>query len=126
MGTFRKHEKISKEKFEKENREKREREAAKKAAQQKKEAEHRSAEIKELTDEEAEKLQKEIDMEKNIDKSKPAEVPTAEKAEDDDDDVDEKDKGKLKPNSGNGCDLENYKWTQTLQDIEVSKKQIFI
>lgn len=32
---------------------------------------------------------------------------------------DPKEKGKLEPNSGNGCDLPNYKWTQTLQDIEV-------
>lgn len=35
------------------------------------------------------------------------------------DEDDPKEKGKLKPNSGNGCDLPNYKWTQTLSDIEV-------
>lgn len=33
---------------------------------------------------------------------------------------DEENDGKLIPNSGNGCDLPNYRWTQTLQDIEVS------
>lgn len=33
---------------------------------------------------------------------------------------DEENDGKLIPNIGNGCDLPNYKWTQTLQDIEVS------
>lgn len=39
--------------------------------------------------------------------------------------VDEDDpleKGKLMPNSGNGCDLDKYSWTQTLQEIEVCKQ----
>lgn len=33
---------------------------------------------------------------------------------------DEREKNKLRPNSGNGADLPNYRWTQTLQDLEVS------
>lgn len=35
-------------------------------------------------------------------------------------DEDEKEKGKLLPNNGNGCNLDNYKWTQTLQEVEVT------
>jgi len=38
-----------------------------------------------------------------------------------DEEEDEKDKDKLKPNSGNGADLPNYKWNQTLVDVEVNR-----
>jgi len=43
-----------------------------------------------------------------------------EKTDKDDDEEDEADKGKIKPNDGNGCDLPHCKWTQTLQEIEVT------
>ncbi|KAH0998778.1 hypothetical protein HUJ05_003278, partial [Dendroctonus ponderosae] len=111
MNTFRRQEEISCAQHEAELKAKREKEQAKKAKlveQQQKEESVKPAEITELTDVEAERLQKEID-----DKKSSAAEPVEEEE-------DESEKGKLKPNSGNGCDLDKYKWTQTLQDIEVS------
>lgn len=59
--------------------------------------------------------------------------PSSERTEDEtdkkeenleDEEEDEKEKNKLRPNSGNGADLPNYGWTQTLQDLEVSDVNI--
>lgn len=85
--------------------------------------------IKELTDEEAERLQNEIDQ-KKVDKkekevpkpsSPPAEQPKEkpEKGSDSEEEEDEKDKGKMKPNAGNGADLPNYRWTQSLSEVDI-------
>ncbi|XP_066573770.1 nuclear migration protein nudC isoform X2 [Amia ocellicauda] len=94
----------------------------------KKSAEESEPKIKELTDEEAELLQSEINQKKEDAKKEEIAVQpntemssekTQDKGSESEGEEDEKDKGKLKPNGGNGADLPNYRWTQSLSEVDL-------
>ncbi|XP_077284022.1 nuclear distribution C, dynein complex regulator isoform X2 [Arctopsyche grandis] len=125
MDAFRKQEKMSRSEHEAKIKERQDADKRIKdiAEKKKREREVQESKITEVTDDEADKLLKEIEEKRHEMKDEPEEpaeeAPKDSKNDDDSDNDDPKEKGKLKPNSGNGCDFPNYKWTQTLEEIEL-------
>jgi len=107
----------TKKKAEREAADRRQREKLKQQQEQEKE----QPKLKELTNQEAEALQKKLEKEKaeSLENGSVSSDAAAGGDAAADEEEDEESKGKIKPNAGNGCDLPTYSWTQTLKDVEV-------
>lgn len=107
---------------EQEEKRKREAKAAEEAAKRKQG--ESTAQVEEVTDEEAERIMKEQEAKKKQasgDDEMKSESPKMEGDDEEGKDDKKEDKG-MKPNSGNGGDLDNYRWTQTLEEITMFVK----